>query len=976
MQKRSGWSASAAKALLLFSLITHCVSAVAIVGTLTAVSSNVTLPFSTATAYGAGGSNSSSLSTGLLLSTSGTIRSFNSSSSSSSSLLTSSTSSSLSTSLPTSPGSITTPTGPLPGTASSSSNNSSLYTLPTSPGSTTSPTGSLPGTASSSSLSLYSVTFGVPSIAAATIIQSGKTETVPVINGGLYSSPITLPPVTTTFALSQATSSVSSVSSELAGLIPIINSWKANPTLLKSDTLNKINPIKSDIEDLISNLGADSSSLGCGSKKKRGLLGTIGDIISRLSCIDEDLNSITNNINAEDVNVNAIDDFLDDLTSENDDLTDDDDDNNNSNTNSNSDSSTRTLTRSSSSSLSSCISSNTALQVTVQCVPTLFSTSGSTVSTTTCSPLTTVTASGCSVTGLTTTVSTSTSASKTQTACASGTCGDACPMNGGPLSGASMGTAASTEDCASISTSTTSALPTASYGVAGSIAIAIPTPESIAAAPSKRSFLSDSVAYDSNLVDRSIVERALPDVTPPYANYVRTLNPTWISQVGDASAQFFNYLDFGHSAAGVNGIYGCTSVIISSEKGVYISHIWENPVFIIGDFVPTDDNTFTTKAFNALRDGTANAQSILALVGTDQAPGPLNAIYSPKVFVLTPFTSDLDRQLYSITTTLRYQARAQQLAQQIAQIVPGSGGTGSTLGYTRTDQYLSTQNPGIAGRAILEVDPFQYWLTTPNAPNSAGLQVGRWRLWVEDQLITYQDFWRPNTTPPGGNQRRDVGYANPCASLASSSSTTATSSSTSKTSSDTSTISPVTSKTSSTLVTSTTSPSDDLNPSSCKYTVTSEIGITNAEYTLQPTIATMCLCDSSVQAGINTVTGTSSTSYLVCAVPSKITVSTLQPPSITSASPPSITAPPPTPVTTLVQSTTTPSQATTSPDLSSKVCVDCTNALGASECSAPNDQCLVDQCKNDKNCQTCGIDCSSFFSPGKPDPQPGPRPYR
>ncbi len=680
MQKRSSSSASAAKALFVFSSVIHCVSAVAIASTRTAVSSKFTLPFSTATVYGTRG------------------------------------------------------------TASSSSNSSSLN-------------------------------FGAPSIATATVIQSGKTETLPVISGGSYSSPITLPPITATISSSQATSSVSSVSSELAGLIPIINPWKANPTLLKSDTLNKISTVESDVEDLIFDLGGDSSCSECDSKRRRGLLGMIGDIINRVSCIDEHLNSITDDINADDVD--TINDSLDDLTSENNDLTDDDDDNN-SNSNSNSDSSTSTLksSSSSSSSSSSCISSSAALQVTIQCVPTSFSTSGSTISTTTCSPLTTVTASGCFVTGLTTTVSNPTLGSEIQTACASGTCGDSCPTNRGSLSGASMVIVASTENCASISTRTTSALPTASYGVAGSTAIACRAPEFIAAAPSKRSFLSDPVGYVRALVDRSIVERALPNVTVPCVHYVQNLTSSWVSQAGDASGQFFNYPDFGHSAAGVNGIYGCTSVIISAQKGVYISHIWESPVFITGDFVPTDDNTFTRKAFNALRDGTATTQSISALVGTDQAPGPLNAIYSPKVFVLTPYTTELDRQFYGITTDLRYETRARQLAQQIARIIFGSGGTDSTstLGYTRTSAQLSTQPRGTAGRAILEVDPFQYWLTTTKTvADSPGLQVARWRLWVEDQLINSQDFWHPLNTPPGGIQGRDVGYANPCANLTDSS---------------------------------------------------------------------------------------------------------------------------------------------------------------------------------------------------------------
>ncbi len=834
MQSCSSWSVSAAKALFTFFFAIDCVSAITSAGIGTAVSLNLTLPSSTstnnhtsnisATTVSASsklplstassiqsnrGWNTSSSSTSPLLSTAGTIRtssSFSSNSSSSSSSISSNSLSSV----------------PL------------RSQLPTDTGSTASSTGSLQGTASSSnSSSLPSVTIGAPSITTATIVQSGKTETVPVIGGGSYSSPITLPPITTTLASAQATSSVSSVSSELAGLIPIISSWKAKPTLLKSDTLNKIKPVKSDVEDLISNLGGGSSSSGCGSKGKRGLLGTIGNIINRLSCIDEDLGSITDNINADDVV--AIDNFLVDLTSENNDLTNDD---NKSNSKSNSDTSTNTE-KSSSSSSSSCTSSNTALQVTVQCVPTSFSTSGSTTLTTTCSPLTTVTASGCSVTGLTTTISASTSASKTQTACASGTCGDACPMNGGPLSGAKMGIVASTEDCASISTRITSALPTASYGVAETTAIASPTSESIVVAPSKRSFLSDLVSRDKTLVDRSIVERALPDVTPNYANYVRNLNSVWISQVGAVSGQFFDYLAFGHSAAGVNGLYGCTSVLISSEKGVYISHIWEDPVFITGDSVPTDDNTFTTKGFNALRDGTATAQSISALVGTDQAPGPLNAIYSPEVFVITPRTDELDRNQYGITTALRYETRAQQLAQKIAQIVPGSGGTGYTLGYTRTSAQLSTEYPGTAGRAILEVDPFQYWVTTPNAPaDSPGVHVGRWRLWVEGQLITYNDFWHPDTTPPGGIQRRDVGYENPCAkssnhsvftsssASSTSSSSSASSTSSSSSASSTSSSSSASSTSSSTFITSTTpppttSPPTTNSPTSTAFSCTS-----------------------------------------------------------------------------------------------------------------------------------------------------------
>jgi hypothetical protein len=89
-----------------------------------------------------------------------------------------------------------------------------------------------------------------------------------------------------------------------------------------------------------------------------------------------------------------------------------------------------------------------------------------------------------------------------------------------------------------------------------------------------------------------------------------------------------------------------------------------------------------------------------------------------------------------ITTRLRYQDRAQRLANNLPRVIPGSGGEGYLLGYRRTDKYLSIVDPGYFGRAILEVDMLQRVLVSRHDPNGAGLAVGRWRLWVEDQLIT------------------------------------------------------------------------------------------------------------------------------------------------------------------------------------------------------------------------------------------------
>jgi hypothetical protein len=131
-----------------------------------------------------------------------------------------------------------------------------------------------------------------------------------------------------------------------------------------------------------------------------------------------------------------------------------------------------------------------------------------------------------------------------------------------------------------------------------------------------------------------------------------------------------------YAAVGVNGIYGCTAVFISSKVGVYLSHIWDNPVSITeDDWPPNNDASFFGNSFNALCDGTADAQSIASLITTDAQPGPPKSLcHHP------PKTTDWDRNVEKITTPVRYQARAQDLASRLAGLIPGSRGSEITVG--------------------------------------------------------------------------------------------------------------------------------------------------------------------------------------------------------------------------------------------------------------------------------------------------------
>ncbi|KAM5383716.1 hypothetical protein ACJZ2D_001705 [Fusarium nematophilum] len=230
---------------------------------------------------------------------------------------------------------------------------------------------------------------------------------------------------------------------------------------------------------------------------------------------------------------------------------------------------------------------------------------------------------------------------------------------------------------------------------------------------------------------RDLTPRVFEVDTSPNPDYITKLSgvpPAWVTQQGDATGVWYDFVQAGQGFAGVNGIYGCTAVIIVSDKGVYLSHIWENPVFIDADWNPTDDLSFYFNAIYPLIHGGGSATAITSLLN-DQ----LHSLNSPRIYVLSPWATDWD-MLTGINTPLRYQARAQQIADALADAIPGS--TKDLLGYTRTNKDQSTEN-GYMGRTILEVDVEEsFWIT----PDSWAFNVGKWRLWVEQYMVSSSSF--------------------------------------------------------------------------------------------------------------------------------------------------------------------------------------------------------------------------------------------
>lgn len=248
----------------------------------------------------------------------------------------------------------------------------------------------------------------------------------------------------------------------------------------------------------------------------------------------------------------------------------------------------------------------------------------------------------------------------------------------------------------------------------------------------------------------------LPWAQPPDPSYVSMLSQELTNMTYGYSWQDTGrYLTCGtwygfsndKMVVGMKGLHGCTSVVIISVKGVYISHIYEQPVFV-NDEGQTKDEYFRANSIERLRHGAKDTQSITALIGTDANPGGLHAQYKPRVFVITPsgfrfWNKDCFKQF-------RYEDRSRYIATTISSIIPGSIGKGMVVGYRPSTAEAASMDTLPNGRVILEMDPCQGALPTDIADDLHlhGAQARRWRLWVTDEWMAYQDFYFHDPTPP------------------------------------------------------------------------------------------------------------------------------------------------------------------------------------------------------------------------------------
>ncbi|KAL2822680.1 hypothetical protein BDW59DRAFT_163662 [Aspergillus cavernicola] len=197
-------------------------------------------------------------------------------------------------------------------------------------------------------------------------------------------------------------------------------------------------------------------------------------------------------------------------------------------------------------------------------------------------------------------------------------------------------------------------------------------------------------------------------------------------------------------ATGVKGLYGCTSVIIASQKGVYLSHIFEDPVFIQRvdeageDYLPTSHEFFEHASIDALvYGGYPSIQPIDDLLGTLENPGPLHYLHQPKVFVVSPFEEGREGPLL-------YADRAQWLADEFQVYLyppdssPENAQPPTVIGYKLSKKQFAEMPESVEGKVIVEFVPIDHYEKTEGSDELRA--IARWRLFANAREVAGWDF--------------------------------------------------------------------------------------------------------------------------------------------------------------------------------------------------------------------------------------------
>ncbi|KAK3669254.1 hypothetical protein LTR78_010861 [Recurvomyces mirabilis] len=195
----------------------------------------------------------------------------------------------------------------------------------------------------------------------------------------------------------------------------------------------------------------------------------------------------------------------------------------------------------------------------------------------------------------------------------------------------------------------------------------------------------------------------------------------------------------------VRGLYGCSSLIVISRRGVYMNHMYEVPSFLSVQYDsdgkpskhwPAPDAVFDHHVSNPLADGDSriiprpgyanehwlpSLRALRANVFDPTQPGGVRA------FVLSPRDST--------TGQPRYQTRMNDISDQVQNTLGITDVNG--IVYDRVDRVAATDAQQAIGKVLFMFDPAQDEVEDPDMiedglPMKCQIRTARWNLWIGD----------------------------------------------------------------------------------------------------------------------------------------------------------------------------------------------------------------------------------------------------
>jgi len=251
-------------------------------------------------------------------------------------------------------------------------------------------------------------------------------------------------------------------------------------------------------------------------------------------------------------------------------------------------------------------------------------------------------------------------------------------------------------------------------------------------------------------------------------NIAEKLNIQVTQQNGDgASAAISRPLGRQRYNAAVGGMYGCTSVFVASNAGVWISHFWELHSFRLIPGLPprprtqADRDRFTRDVLNQLRDGGIYVPGLRQYTGQHgqfgQAQRPVWAIFTPSDGSGSP-------------NQYRYNEEIDEIRGLLNTLFPAA--PDNIIAYDpRADEESQQDTP--SGKLVFQYDPFQKIVSNSNNP-CVVYQQAMFRVWMEDRpMYIWQKYWfadenqmitdfglpGPPPAPGGARRKRENGPA-------------------------------------------------------------------------------------------------------------------------------------------------------------------------------------------------------------------------